>query len=105
MALLDLFVAASNPVAKVLLVTAVGSFLALDHINILGEDTRKHMNNQIESLEAQLSDAMAERSRATETISSLQVNRVLYVGMDFGFVLLAAGELIYACGRGFGFWF
>ncbi|KAL6996030.1 hypothetical protein U1Q18_006165 [Sarracenia purpurea var. burkii] len=45
MALLDLFVAASNPVAKVLLVTAVGSFLALDHINILGGDTRKHMNN------------------------------------------------------------
>ncbi|KAH7849239.1 hypothetical protein Vadar_015042 [Vaccinium darrowii] len=45
MALLDLFIAASIPVVKVLLVTAVGSFLALDHINILGEDTRKHMNN------------------------------------------------------------
>ncbi|KAF7141020.1 hypothetical protein RHSIM_Rhsim06G0002300 [Rhododendron simsii] len=45
MKLLDLFVAASIPVVKVLLVTALGSFLALDHINILGEDTRKHMNN------------------------------------------------------------
>ncbi|CAL5323716.1 unnamed protein product [Camellia sinensis] len=29
-----------------LLVTALGSILALDHINILGEDTRKHMNNR-----------------------------------------------------------
>ncbi|KAI8549226.1 hypothetical protein RHMOL_Rhmol06G0009800 [Rhododendron molle] len=47
MKLLDLFVAASIPVVKVLLVTAVGSFLALDHINILGEDTRKHMNNNV----------------------------------------------------------
>ncbi|KAL6961977.1 hypothetical protein U1Q18_036935 [Sarracenia purpurea var. burkii] len=47
MALSDLFVVASIPVAKVLLVTAVGSFLALDHINILGEDKRKHMNNNL----------------------------------------------------------
>ncbi|XP_058220490.1 protein PIN-LIKES 4-like isoform X2 [Rhododendron vialii] len=45
MKLLDLFVAASIPVIKVLLLTALGSFLALDHINILGEDTRKHMNS------------------------------------------------------------
>ncbi|XP_052188612.1 protein PIN-LIKES 3-like [Diospyros lotus] len=45
MALLDLLVAASMPVLKVLLVTALGFLLALDHINVLGEDTRKHMNN------------------------------------------------------------
>lgn len=45
MKVLDLFVAASIPVVKVLFVTAIGSFIALDHINILGEDTRKHMNN------------------------------------------------------------
>ncbi|CAL5383272.1 unnamed protein product [Camellia sinensis] len=45
MALLDLFIASSIPVLKVLLVTAIGSILALDHINILGEDTRKHMKN------------------------------------------------------------
>lgn len=45
MGLLELFVAASIPVAKVLLVTGLGSFLALDHVNILGEDARKHINN------------------------------------------------------------
>ncbi|KAK2988176.1 hypothetical protein RJ640_020658 [Escallonia rubra] len=45
MGLLDLFVAASIPVLKVLLVTALGSFIALDHINILGDDARKHVNN------------------------------------------------------------
>ncbi|KAK1400285.1 Auxin efflux carrier [Heracleum sosnowskyi] len=44
MGLLNLFVASSMPVLKVLLVTAVGSFLALDHVNLLSEDARKHIN-------------------------------------------------------------
>uniref|UniRef100_A0A5B7CBU7 Auxin efflux carrier family protein n=1 Tax=Davidia involucrata TaxID=16924 RepID=A0A5B7CBU7_DAVIN len=44
MRLLDLFISASIPVLEVLLVTAIGSFLALDRINILGEDARKHLN-------------------------------------------------------------
>ncbi|OVA00699.1 Auxin efflux carrier [Macleaya cordata] len=47
MALLDLFVAASVPILEVLLVTGLGSFLALDSINILGEDARKHINNVV----------------------------------------------------------
>ncbi|XAR61498.1 hypothetical protein NMG60_11015940 [Bertholletia excelsa] len=47
MVLLDLFAAASIPVLKVLLVTALGSFLAIGRIDILGEDTRKQMNNII----------------------------------------------------------
>lgn len=45
MALLDLFISASIPVLKVLLVTALGSFLALDRVNVLGAETRKHLNN------------------------------------------------------------
>ncbi|XP_042506660.1 protein PIN-LIKES 3-like [Macadamia integrifolia] len=44
MAILDLFIAASIPVLKVLLVTSLGSFLALDRINIMGGDARNHMN-------------------------------------------------------------
>ncbi|KAF2291664.1 hypothetical protein GH714_027994 [Hevea brasiliensis] len=44
MRLLDLFVIASMPVLKVLLLTGLGSFLALDNVNILGEDTRKQIN-------------------------------------------------------------
>ncbi|KAK6939172.1 Membrane transport protein [Dillenia turbinata] len=47
MGLLELFVTSSVPVLKVLLVTAVGSFLALDHVNIMGEDARKHLNNVV----------------------------------------------------------
>lgn len=44
-ALLNLFVASSIPIAKVLLVTGLGSYLALDYVNILGDDARKHLNN------------------------------------------------------------
>ncbi|PON34276.1 Auxin efflux carrier [Parasponia andersonii] len=44
MEFLRLFVTASIPVLKVLLVTALGSYLALDHVSILGEETRKHLN-------------------------------------------------------------
>ncbi|KAL0361920.1 UNVERIFIED_CONTAM: protein PIN-LIKES 1 [Sesamum radiatum] len=47
MALLDLFIASSIPVLKVLLVTGLGSYLALDRVGILGEDARKHLNNII----------------------------------------------------------
>ena len=45
MGFLQLFVVASFPVIKVLLVTALGLFLAVDKINILGEDARKKVNN------------------------------------------------------------
>ncbi|CAH1436733.1 unnamed protein product [Lactuca virosa] len=45
MGFLDLFSAASIPILKVLIITALGSFLALDSIDILGESTRKQVNN------------------------------------------------------------
>ncbi|KAH9624249.1 hypothetical protein KSS87_016052 [Heliosperma pusillum] len=44
MALLELFVASSMPVLKVLLITTLGSFLALERVGVLGEDARKHLN-------------------------------------------------------------
>ncbi|KAJ4840997.1 hypothetical protein Tsubulata_042853 [Turnera subulata] len=42
---LDLFIAALMPVLKVLLITAVGTLLATDRVDILGADARKHVNN------------------------------------------------------------
>ncbi|OMP12325.1 Auxin efflux carrier [Corchorus olitorius] len=46
-AVLDLFIAATIPVMNVLLTTALGLYLALDHVNIMGDETRKHMNNVV----------------------------------------------------------
>ncbi|KAL9995659.1 putative membrane transport protein [Helianthus debilis subsp. tardiflorus] len=45
MGFVDLFSAASMPVLKVLIVTALGSFLALDSVDILGQRTRKQVND------------------------------------------------------------
>ncbi|KAK9285766.1 hypothetical protein L1049_024966 [Liquidambar formosana] len=45
MGFLDLFVVALMPVLKVLLVTAVGLFLAFDSIDLLGAQARHHLNN------------------------------------------------------------
>ncbi|XP_022132393.1 protein PIN-LIKES 3-like [Momordica charantia] len=47
MKLLNLFIAASIPVLKVLLITALGSYLALPRIHILGQDARKHLNEVV----------------------------------------------------------
>ncbi|KAL4577811.1 hypothetical protein LXL04_013925 [Taraxacum kok-saghyz] len=45
MGFVDLFSAASMPILKVLIVTALGSVLALDSIDLLGQTTRKQVNN------------------------------------------------------------
>ncbi|WCJ44774.1 Auxin efflux carrier family protein [Euphorbia peplus] len=45
MGLLALLIAATIPVLKVLLITALGTFLALDRVDILKDDARKHVNN------------------------------------------------------------
>ena len=47
MGFIQLLSVASFPVIKVLLVTAIGLFLALDDISILGEDSRKKVNQVI----------------------------------------------------------
>lgn len=45
MAVLDLFVLALIPVRKTLFITALGLFLAMDRVNILGDAARHHLNN------------------------------------------------------------
>ncbi|CAH1437088.1 unnamed protein product [Lactuca virosa] len=47
MGFLDLFSAASTPILKVLIITALGSILALDSVDILGQTARKHVNNGV----------------------------------------------------------
>ncbi|KAI4351222.1 hypothetical protein L6164_005600 [Bauhinia variegata] len=45
MDLRELFITALMPVLEVLLITALGAFLALDRFDLLGEDAKKHLNN------------------------------------------------------------
>ncbi|KAK9928507.1 hypothetical protein M0R45_025640 [Rubus argutus] len=44
MKLLQLFITASIPVSKTLLITALGLYLATERIDVLGENTRKRLN-------------------------------------------------------------
>ncbi|KAH9616146.1 hypothetical protein KSS87_002055 [Heliosperma pusillum] len=44
MEIFNLLYVASIPVVKVLLITALGLFLALDNVNILAQDSRKYLN-------------------------------------------------------------
>uniref|UniRef100_A0A7C9EB02 Auxin efflux carrier family protein n=1 Tax=Opuntia streptacantha TaxID=393608 RepID=A0A7C9EB02_OPUST len=44
LAIVDLFVVASIPVVKVLLISAIGLFLAFERVDILGEHARNHLN-------------------------------------------------------------
>ncbi|XVE75443.1 hypothetical protein DITRI_Ditri12bG0094400 [Diplodiscus trichospermus] len=47
MELVDLFMTSLMPVLKVLLIVAVGSFLATERVNLLGADARHHLNNLV----------------------------------------------------------
>ena len=45
MKILDISIASFIPVLKVLLLTVLGLFLALERVDILGAEARKHLNN------------------------------------------------------------
>ncbi|XP_004509473.1 protein PIN-LIKES 3-like [Cicer arietinum] len=47
MGFIELLYVASLPVIKVLLITALGLFLAIDQVDVLGADARKRMNNLV----------------------------------------------------------
>lgn len=47
MGLLNLLLISSIPIVKVMLISGLGSYLALDHIDILGDSARKHLNKLV----------------------------------------------------------
>ncbi|XP_027178914.1 protein PIN-LIKES 3-like isoform X1 [Coffea eugenioides] len=93
MGLLDLFMVASVPVMKVLLICGLGSFLALDHIDILGESARKQINNVVFFVfnPALVSSNLAQTITLENIVSLwfMPVNILLtfILGLVFGWVL------------------
>ncbi|KAH7849768.1 hypothetical protein Vadar_022734 [Vaccinium darrowii] len=47
MEFLDLFIVALMPILKILIVTAIGLFLAIERVNLLGPVARHHLNNLV----------------------------------------------------------
>uniref|UniRef100_A0A7N2R253 Uncharacterized protein n=1 Tax=Quercus lobata TaxID=97700 RepID=A0A7N2R253_QUELO len=89
MEFLDLFIVALMPILKILLVSAVGLFLATEHINLLGADARPYLNNvkyigQVEEGKVKyigLSEASPDtirRAHAVHPITALQMEWSLW---------------------------
>lgn len=90
----DLFVVSLIPVLKLLLVSTVGSFLALDRVNILTEDASNHLNNIVFYVFAPCLIAVNLAETITvETIISLwfmPVNIIFtyIIGSVFGWIVI-----------------
>ncbi|KAK4338798.1 hypothetical protein RND71_040260 [Anisodus tanguticus] len=92
MRLLDLFIAASMPVLKVLLVTALGLLLALDRIDLLGEDARKHLNNIVFFV---FSPALVS-SNLAKTITYESLRKVWFMPFNILFTFIVGSILGWA---------
>ncbi|XVE87575.1 hypothetical protein DITRI_Ditri18aG0128500 [Diplodiscus trichospermus] len=94
MRMLDLFVVASMPIMKVLLLTALGSFLALDRIDILGENVRKQLNNVVffvfnpALVSSNLSKTITFESIALLWFMPFNILNTFIIGTAIGWVLL-----------------
>ncbi|KAF3440911.1 hypothetical protein FNV43_RR19197 [Rhamnella rubrinervis] len=94
MGLLDLFLVASMPVLKVLLLTALGLFLALDHIDVLGENARKQLNTLIffvfnpALVGSNLSEAITVETIVLLRFMPLNILITFIIGSALGWILL-----------------
>ncbi|KAM0067876.1 putative membrane transport protein [Helianthus debilis subsp. tardiflorus] len=94
MGFLDLFRAASMPVLQVLIVTALGSFLALESINILGESTRRQLNNLVfyvfnpALIGTKLADTITAESFLSLWFMPVNILLTFIIGSLLGWVLM-----------------
>lgn len=94
MGILQLFITASVPVLKVLIVTGVGSFIATDYINVLGEDARRHLNNIVfyvfnpALVATNLSRTITLESVALLWFMPINILLTFIIGSVFGWVVI-----------------
>ncbi|PIA48420.1 hypothetical protein AQUCO_01400786v1 [Aquilegia coerulea] len=94
MGFLDLFVISSIPVLEVLLVTAIGSFLAIDQVNLLGEDARNHFNTVVfyvfspTFIETNLAKTITFDSMIKLWFMPLNVLVTFIIGSAFGWIVI-----------------
>ncbi|XP_055803043.1 protein PIN-LIKES 3-like [Solanum dulcamara] len=94
MAFVELFVVALVPVLKTLIITAVGLFLALERVNLLGSTARHHLNNLVFYIftPALVASSLAETVTSTNIVSLwfMPVNILLtfIIGSALGWILV-----------------
>ncbi|XP_009600852.1 protein PIN-LIKES 1-like isoform X2 [Nicotiana tomentosiformis] len=94
MGFVDLFVVALVPVLKTLIITAVGLFLALERVNLLGSAARHYLNNLVFYIftPALVASSLAETVTSSNIVSLwfMPVNILLtfIIGSALGWVLV-----------------
>ncbi|KAH7519793.1 hypothetical protein FEM48_Zijuj08G0074800 [Ziziphus jujuba var. spinosa] len=87
MKLLDLFLVASMPVLKVLVLTALGLFLALDRVDVLGENARKQLNT-VALVSSNLSKAITLETVILMRFMPLNILATFVIGSALGWLLI-----------------
>uniref|UniRef100_A0A803MHR5 Uncharacterized protein n=1 Tax=Chenopodium quinoa TaxID=63459 RepID=A0A803MHR5_CHEQI len=114
MGFVDLLVVASIPVAKVLLVAIVGLFLALERIDLLGENARHHLNKIVfyvlspSLIVANLAKTVTFQSFLTLWFMPINILITFLIGAILGWMLVKVtrppkhlkGLIIGACSAG-----
>ncbi|XP_062029184.1 protein PIN-LIKES 3-like isoform X1 [Rosa rugosa] len=94
MELWTLFVTASVPVLESFLITALGSYLALDRVNLLGPDCRKYLNtivfyvNTPALIAANLAETITYDSLVKLWFMPVNILLTFIVGSIFGWILM-----------------
>ncbi|KAG7647052.1 Membrane transport protein [Arabidopsis thaliana x Arabidopsis arenosa] len=94
MRLLDLFITSSIPVAKILLITGIGFYLALDQVNILNHDARKQLNNIVfyvfspSLVASSLSETITYESMVKMWFMPLNVLLTFIIGSFLGWIVI-----------------
>ncbi|XP_010428717.1 PREDICTED: protein PIN-LIKES 3-like isoform X1 [Camelina sativa] len=114
MKLLELFIASSKPVVETLLITSVGFYLALDRVNLLGPDARKHLNNIVfyvfspSLIGSRLADSVTYESLVKMWFMPVNVMLTFIIGSLLGWIVIVItkppshlrGLIISSCASG-----
>ncbi|KAI4345863.1 hypothetical protein L6164_012951 [Bauhinia variegata] len=90
----ELFITALMPVLKVLLVTALGTFLALDRFDVLGEKARKNLNSLVffvfspALVTSNLAQSITFRSMIMLWFMPINILLTFIFGSAFGWILV-----------------
>ncbi|KAL0695016.1 hypothetical protein Bca4012_062196 [Brassica carinata] len=94
MKLLDLFITSSIPVGKILVITGIGFYLALDRVNILNQDARKQLNNIVfyvfspSLVASSLAETITYKSLVKMWFMPLNVLLTFIIGSFLGWIVI-----------------
>ncbi|XP_056692202.1 protein PIN-LIKES 1 [Spinacia oleracea] len=114
MSAINLFIMASMPIVKVLLLAATGTFLALDSVDILGENARHHLNKVVfyvfspALVASNLAKALTFETFLTLWFMPINIFTTFLIGSILGWILVKVtkpprhlkGLIIGACSSG-----